>query len=40
MSFTRNDTHIRCPFFVRETAQSIICEGFVRQCALVTKFPS
>lgn len=40
MSFTRNDTNIRCPFFVRETAQSLICEGFVKNSALLTKFSS
>ena len=31
MSFTKNDTNIRCPFFVRETAQSLICEGFEKK---------
>lgn len=40
MSFTRNDTNIRCPFFQRETAQSLICEGFVKGAVLLTKFPN
>ena len=40
MAFIKNDTNIRCPFFVRETEQSIHCEGFVKNSALLTKFPS
>ena len=40
MSFTRNDANIRCPFFKRETAQALICEGFVKSAVLMTKFTS
>lgn len=40
MSFKKNDANIRCPFFNRETAQAILCEGFTKQSVLMTKFPN
>ncbi|MBQ6862874.1 MAG: hypothetical protein IJO14_01410 [Clostridia bacterium] len=39
MSNKNEEANIRCPFYLRSSAQRICCEGYIKGTCMITSFP-